>query len=201
MSDPVFTDDLPLGEARALLRLLVDDGAECPCCRQYAKVYRRSIHASMASALIAVYRANGRDWGKVTDLLTHRQNADFAKLAHWGLIQADDGHREDGSKRTGVWRVTFVGELWLLGKTTVAKYVRVYNGRRLTFVEDEQVGIRDALGDEFDYGQLMGRRGYDCATHGHLLADSDVCQACGTTVDPPPLFPTNPTTPRHYDVP
>lgn len=200
MSD-VFTDDLPLGEARTLLRLLVEDGAECPCCRQYAKVYRRSIHASMASALIAVYREHGRDWGKVTDLLTHRQNADFAKLALWDLIQADDGVREDDSKRTGVWRITSRGEAWLHGATTVAKYVRVYNKRRLSFVQGAEVSIREALGDEFDYGQLMGRRGYDCATHGHLLADSDVCQACGTTVDPQPLFPTSPTTPRHYDVP
>ncbi len=36
MPDPVrFNDSMPLSDARATLRTLVDVGHQCPCCRQY----------------------------------------------------------------------------------------------------------------------------------------------------------------------
>ena len=36
--------EMTLDEAKAWLRDQVDDGAHCPCCGQFAKVYKRRIH-------------------------------------------------------------------------------------------------------------------------------------------------------------
>lgn len=158
MSTPAaFIDTMTLADARALLRTLVDDGHECPVCKQHAKVYRRTIHASMASALLVVWRENGTDWAYVPDTLTHRQNADFAKLAHWGLIEAEEGERADGSKRTGRWRVTTTGASWACGFVSVPKYAHVYAGRKLKLSGPEFTRA-DALGDTFDFAALMGTR-------------------------------------------
>lgn len=150
-----FTDDMTLGEARDLLRKLVDEGHKCPCCTQFAKVYRRTIHAAMARDLIASYRMYGS--GVFFDLTTvtgKRGTGDFTKLRYWGLVEQEEGHREDGSTRVGRWRITPAGEAWLYARTTVTKYARLYDGRCLSLVGD-QVNIKDALGKKFDYTELM----------------------------------------------
>lgn len=150
-----FSGAMPLFEARSKLRELVDDGHECPCCRQFAKVYRRRIHASMAAGLIAFYRAYDLAWGYVPDVLpTDRLSADFPKLRYWRLIEEELEERDDGSSRTGRWRVLPYGAAFVAGRVSVPKYARVYDGRCLGLVGDP-VTIRDALGKRFDYAELM----------------------------------------------
>lgn len=148
-------DELTVAEARELLRPLAQDGGHhCPLCRQLAKVYRRKIHTTMARALIRAYRHNGRAMAYLPDTLTHRENADWAKLVYWGLIEAEVDVRGDGSVRTGKWRVTDAGEHWIWRETWVPKYADIYDGRLLRLV-GEPVSIIDALGARFDYGELM----------------------------------------------
>lgn len=148
-----FRDEMTLGEARDAMRDLVEEGHNCPVCTQFAKVYRRRIHATMARELIAFWREAGRDWCYLPDSVVAR-GGDMVKVRYWGMIEEDDGVREDGSKRTGWWRVTELGERWILGRATVPMYARIYNGRRLGLV-GQPVNIRDALGRKFDYGELM----------------------------------------------
>jgi hypothetical protein len=151
---PGFSDDMTLGEARALLRTLVDDGAACPCCTQFAKVYRRKIHSRMARDLITFYRQHGREWGHSTETLG-ASAPDFVKLVYWGIVETDDlGLREDGSKRTGWWRITSDGVEFLFDRARTPKYARVYDGRCLGLTGDP-IGIRDALGNRFFYRDLM----------------------------------------------
>lgn len=149
----MFSDDMTLGEARALLRDLVDEGAECPCCRQFAKVYKRKIHSRMARDLIQFYRAHWGGWGHSTETLGATA-PDFVKLAYWGLVEAMPGEREDGSSRVGLWRVTPKGVNFLFARITVPKYARIYDGRCLGFTGDP-VMIGDALGKKFRYDELM----------------------------------------------
>lgn len=60
MPDPVrFNDSMPLSDARATLRTLVDVGHQCPCCRQFSKVYRRRLNAGMAASLVKLWAAVG----------------------------------------------------------------------------------------------------------------------------------------------
>src|SRR4051812_31837782 len=103
-----FRDDMTLKEARDLLRTLVDDGQPCPCCTQMAKVYRRKIHTTMARYLIEMAKAGKmerREWVNVVEL-ARQHSPDLVKCRYWGLVEKEDATREDGSNRTGWWRLT-----------------------------------------------------------------------------------------------
>lgn len=148
-----FHDRMTLGEARAILRELVDDGHPCPCCSQFAKVYRRKIHAGIARGLIAAYRHAGREWFHGPTVIQAGDSGEVSRLRYWGLVEEATERRDDGG-RAGWWRVTDRGEAWVRGRATVPKYARIYDGRCLGLTGDP-VTIRDALGSRFDYDELM----------------------------------------------
>lgn len=148
-----FADSMTLKEAQDLLRTLIDEGHKCPCCTQFAKVYKRKLHTSMATGLIVVAKL-APEWVPIADVLEHKQIADFAKLRYWGLVIEEPAHREDGSGRTGYWRVTGAGHRFVDNTLSVPSHARVYDGRSLGLT-GKYISIRDALGDRFDYGELM----------------------------------------------
>jgi len=152
-----MTNGPTLEDAKQWLRDRIDDGARCPCCTQLAKVYKRRVHSTMARELITIYRASPEcDWLYLPDVLRLRgaHGGDTVKATYWGLIEEDDDIREDGSSRTGWWRLTEAGRGFVLGEHKIPKYARVYDGRLLGF-EGEMATIRDALGAKFDYDLLM----------------------------------------------
>ena len=146
-------DDETLGAAREWLRHRVDEGATCPCCTQFAKVYRRKINAGMAHALIHMYRHAQTEWFYLPDITSRWQGRDEAGLRYWALIEELQEKREDGG-RAGWWRITPLGHRFVLREVRVPKYARVYDGRCLSLT-GEPVSITDALGDKFDYDELM----------------------------------------------
>jgi hypothetical protein len=154
-----FDDDMSLAQARELLRTLVDEGHRCPCCSQFAKVYRRKIHSTMARELIHFYRRAGLDWFDLPLLAgecSGRRRAytgDSAKLRYWGLLVENEERRDDGG-RAGWWHVTDKGARWVLRSILVPKYARIYDSRCLA-LDGDPVSIVDALGDRFDYRELM----------------------------------------------
>jgi hypothetical protein len=149
-----FHDDMTLGEAREILRELLDAGHKCPCCTQMAKIYRRKITGRQAAALISLFRAAGRDYGHFPTVAPdHYEAAQAALLRYWGLTEELQEKREDGG-RAGWWRVTERGEAWIRGQTTVPKYARTYDSRCLGLT-GESVTVVDALGTKFNYNELM----------------------------------------------
>lgn len=148
-----FHDEMALGNARDLLREMVEDGTECPCCRQFAKVYKRRIHSRMAADLIRFYRVHGQEWGHSTRTLGATA-PDFVKLRYWNLVIPQEGEREDGSHRVGLWRISDEGWRWLHNGSTVMSHARLYDGRCLGFA-GKPITIREALGKRFDYSELM----------------------------------------------
>lgn len=137
-----------LGDAKEWLRRRVEDGAKCPLCDQFSKVYKRKINSGMARALISMYRQCGTEWFHLPSVRTWTSR-DEAALAYFGLIeQAGVGFAQ------GTWRVTPLGELFAKGQVRVHKYARVYDGRLLG-LQGDLVDIKDALGDKFDYEELM----------------------------------------------
>jgi hypothetical protein len=154
MSDqghPVFTDDMTLGEARTLLRQYVNDGYKCPCCTQFAKVYRRTINSGMAISLLTMWRAAGADWQHVPTTVGGKSREE-GKLAYWGLVEPQTSDEDEPQR--GWWRVTRKGIAWLAGRITVEKYANVYDGRCLR-LHGEPITLRQALGKKFDYEELM----------------------------------------------
>lgn len=135
-----------LEEARQWLRERVRDGAKCPCCTQFAKVYRRKLNSGMAYSLIRMYRTNGVGYVDI-QANVHSKSGDTAKLRYWGLIEA---HPE----KRGLWRVTNLGEMFVRGLTTVLSHAELYDDRLLR-LDGDAIDIRQALGNKFDYYELM----------------------------------------------
>lgn len=153
--DTPLTDDISLGDARKWLRECVDDGAKCPVCTQFAKVYRRKVNSSMAYGLIVMYRVHGLQWGHAPSTEhVARLGGELARLRLWGLVQEQTAVRDDGG-RAGWWRVTMKGEQFIRNEILIPKYVRIYDGRVLSRDTDQMVSIIDALGTRFDYRELM----------------------------------------------
>ena len=146
-----FPDAATLGEARAWLRLHVDKGERCPCCTQFAKVYRRKINAGMARALIRMCRLGATEdyIHTATAIVCH----EVAQLSWWGLISEEPIERPDGG-RAGWWKVTPLGERWAHNRARVAKFVHIYDSRVLGLDDTEQWSVVDALGKRFDLEEL-----------------------------------------------
>lgn len=143
-----------LEEAKAWLRERVDEGERCPCCTQMAKVYRRTIHSTMARTLVVAHHQHGLDWFHLATLTaTTGRGGEEGKLRYWGLIEEETGRRPDGG-RSGWWRITPLGADFVLGRAKVQKYARIYDGRCLG-LDGEEISIRDALGKKFNYDELM----------------------------------------------
>jgi hypothetical protein len=157
-----------LHEAKKWLRGMSKKGAKCPCCTQLAKIYRRKLNSSMAYILLIIvreYRLNGGAFIHVPSMINRKGmepavaaavRGDWAKLAFWGLIEEKKKDDDDTQKRTsGKWRPTGLGIAFVNDKATVPRYCNFYDGRALSFSDDEKTTIKDALGDKFDYVDLM----------------------------------------------
>lgn len=141
-----------------------NEGAECPCCSQYVKMYRRSITSSMAWALLLVYRHMQKhpklEWVHAQDFLKKQpvpaavMSGDFSKMEHWGLITKKHGVREDGSKRVGFYALTEKGKLFCENKVSVPQKAHIYNQSLFGF-SGKNINIREALKKKFDYDELM----------------------------------------------
>ena len=146
----------PLVHVESWMRQNVDKGVRCPACHQFAKVYKRKINSGMARSLIRMYLAGGADKLEYIHVPTAvgSRSREEGKLRYWGLVEEELEKRPDGG-RAGYWRVTPSGELFVKGLMTVYSHARIYDGRCLGLT-GPQVSILDALGDKFDYAELMG---------------------------------------------
>ena len=132
-------------------------GADCPVCGQFVKVYKRTINASMAAQLIRAYKLyGGRETFHIKNILEGEGGgADFAKLRYWNLII--ELHNDNPFKKnSGRWQLTEHGCAFIMGFRKIPKYALIYNGRFLDFDGDETITIQDALGNKFNYRELMG---------------------------------------------
>lgn len=145
-----------LDEAQEWLRQHVDEGARCPCCTQYAKVYRWSLYGSIIKALILLHRVGGTtEFSSLRDIrsLGYTEQGGATRLRFWNLAEEERVVRSDGGK-AGYWRVTSLGEAFILGRIAIPKYAYVYDNRLLR-LDGERVNVRDVLGTRFSYDELM----------------------------------------------
>jgi hypothetical protein len=160
MSDKFTPITGTLEEAKEWLRKRVDKGASCPCCTQFAKVYKRKLNSSMARGLLVLLRyatAHPDEDLHIPSIFREEKvcsSNDGALLRHWGLIQACSGVRSDGSTRIGFYRLTQLGREFALDRVSVPMYAILYS-ERLLRLSKEQTSIRDALGNKFNYQELM----------------------------------------------
>jgi len=153
--DPATTT---LRAAKVWLAKKLNDGAECPCCGRHSEIYKRSLNSAMVFVLILIDRS--KDYNQLhvpsyinaqvkNPKLAASVRGDWAKLVHWGLIE---------ETRRGCYRITEKGRLFVRNRSRVPKHVWVYDGEALDQQDTETVSVVEALGDKFDYSELMGAR-------------------------------------------
>ena len=157
----LFNRPPTLSEAQAIVENGRDNGIECPCCGQFAKIYRRKINSMMARGLIELYRqSRDRFWIDIKEinralrgLATVNPTSDFAKLAYWGFV-ADRGNDDPDKRRSGIWSITEKGKAFACRRIRVPEKVFLYNGESIGF-SSQTTDIVEALGKKFSYWELM----------------------------------------------
>jgi hypothetical protein len=157
-----------LAHAKAALRARLRKGARCPLCTQHAKVYRRTVTASMARELVFLVRLHDKRGGWVhgSDVIgaiagvpgkaiRGATSGDFSKLELFGLTEAKPNTDDPAKRESGYWRPTDLARQFVRGEVTVAKYAEIYDGELLRLDASQRITIRDALGKRFDYAELM----------------------------------------------
>jgi len=128
------------------------EGIECPCCGQYAKVYRRKLNSGMAEWLLwLVKQSRVASWVDIRD--SSVRGGDYGKLTHWGLIQ-HMANVDPAKRGSGFWRPTDKGIAFAERRVSVPSHVFLYNNQVIGF-SDSPCSIVDALGKKFDYTMLM----------------------------------------------
>ena len=160
---PVFTPDMtaPVGIMRVqCFEFIKGRGRSllCPLCDQRMQRYKRSINKKMVETLFKLYKKNlledGR-WVPVQEIYTKGSSGDYAKLRHWGLIEAMD-KRSAYKNSVGYWRITALGKLFAEGNVKVAKFAVLYDNQCVGF-EGDQVNVAQCHGENFSYPALMSR--------------------------------------------
>ena len=151
------TETYTLADLRGNWRAVIEaDGGHCPCCDRWGKVYRRNLNASMARALIWLVNQpdRGDGWVHVPSsapawMLRTQQ---LPTLHLWGLV--NDFPRETKLASSGLWQATPAGVEFAHNRSTVSKYVYVYNNE----LQDKggvDISIIDALGNKYNYHEIM----------------------------------------------
>jgi hypothetical protein len=130
-------------------------GLTCPCCSQFAKLYRRKLNSGMARALLML-RGQGRHytdgWVDVTGLGRAMQqllhHLEYTKLRFWKLIE------KHPQAKQSVWRLTDLGHTFAENRVRVSRCVYVYDNE-VRGLDGGTTSVREALGDHFDYDELM----------------------------------------------
>lgn len=159
---------LAQAHAEVMIAIHTKPGIVCPACTKLAKVYRRSISASVVSYLqkmIQTHALTGEEWlyitGKkkeagVPGYIKAPAGGDYAKLRWWNLIEQMDMKRDDGSPRNGRWKVTAEGLRFARGEIRVPRYIWEYNNKPIEEQPDSKlVFIHEIKGVEFDFQSIL----------------------------------------------
>ena len=138
-----------LEEARTYIKENLDEGVTCPCCHQTAKRYVRKLNSGLASALCIAYAQFGTNPFHVPSLRGLPGFSEFSKLRYWALAQQEE--------EKGYWRITSNGRFFAEGYISVPQFAVLFDSE-LEHLKGENINVREALGDHFDYDQLMAQR-------------------------------------------
>lgn len=153
---------MSLQDAQNIVSSAARNGLHCPCCGQYAKIYNRKFNSGMARTLITFYKHHRKTPGWVHVLKEFGfgksgatfVSGDYGKLAYWELLEASKLKKTDGNPKSGIHRITPLGISFVEKRVQIPRHCFIYNDRLLA-VSDEKLFITEALGDDFNYDELM----------------------------------------------
>ena len=154
---------------KALLQRARLDRVRCPCCKRWCRIYKTKFHSGMARALIKLYHlgiqsTDGWIYLRRTDR-SHLYNKllawNMTKLPCWGLTRSELLQHDKVPKGTcrRRWQLTPLGHRFVLGLASVPRHMLIPTGMLNEvfepFDKNETTTITAALGDHFDYSELM----------------------------------------------
>lgn len=158
---PMFTGDTLAAARQRFFDEAQRNGYVCPCCERFGKFYRRKLNSQMARTLIRMYRlsmgakAPPLPWLDIDSILTSRAaQADYGKLRYWKLVENKPNEENPEQKDSGLWRITLAGIVFARGNIALPKYKIIYNDE-VRGESEEKVTIYEALGEKFNYADLM----------------------------------------------
>lgn len=153
-------DTRTIQEVKRLIASRIDDGVICPCCNRFMKRYKRKFNSGMAASLIFLVKACSDEngifrWSEISkEAPRHVINSrEIGKLVHWGLA-VEKENKDKTKKMSGFWKPTVYGVNFVYADSVISKYVYLLNNV-VTEFSDEKIDIFDALGDKFNYEELM----------------------------------------------
>jgi hypothetical protein len=147
-----------LRDVKQYLQSRLPVGASCPCCGQFAKIYRRKFNSAMATTIrecaenfamnpipfhaptVLKLRGKGRD-------------RDMAFLEDWGLVRAVEG-KGIGGRTAGMYEVTQDGISFVANQKEVPRYLFFYNAGVIG-KSKETIRFQDAKIDRFNVAEVM----------------------------------------------
>ena len=136
-----------------------EDGEICPCCNQLCKVYYRKFNRNMAMFLISLAKKSTEEkkWIHYKDC--EYSARDYAAVTYWDLASIKNTNA--GKAHSGYWLPTRKGVDFINGKIQIPSHVILFDGdidwSRGGF-SSKQLDIKEALGRDFSYEELMGAR-------------------------------------------
>ena len=132
------------------------EGAICPCCGRFDKIYNRKINLASVKVLARLYwvsKRNGGGYYHYSDFINGQTGRDFgAYFVPLGLVERAE--KTDDSKRTsGMYRITEAGNAFVEGRIKIPERVILHHNKPLG-VSQEQSYIYD-FWPEFNYRELM----------------------------------------------
>ena len=152
-----------INEGKEYLARHRDSGAQCPCCSQLVRVYKRKLHAEMCGYLYGLYTLCAKiDRHYTTQEIIQASGhlnrmgvtSNGTLLQHWGLIEKIDISNNAGAP-AGSYRITPTGVMFMEDKLKVPCCVLLLNGIAYGHIDDNLVGVRECMKDSFNYDELM----------------------------------------------
>lgn len=123
----------------------------CPCCMQVAQLKDYHLTVEMVKVMVILHRGDkgfidvGPHLEEVNKLGANIRSRNWARLTVWGMLEANDKKQ---------YRLTEQGRKFVLVEISAPLTIQMYNGKFIRFGSEWGM-IKDVLGEEIDYDQLM----------------------------------------------
>tara|TARA_R110002167_G_scaffold6763_1_gene31941 strand:+ start:8059 stop:8562 length:504 start_codon:yes stop_codon:yes gene_type:complete len=130
------------------------EGAICPCCFEFNKVYHRTIPVNTVKSLFKLHQLNSQEARAYhsREFTESHSGGDFAKIAALGLFSKVK-NLSTKKKESGYWYITESGKEFCRGDSLIQEKLIIYHNQ-LIGTEGTFKSIRD-FWPEFDYSELM----------------------------------------------
>ena len=132
---------------------------DCPTCGRHSRMYKRKLHTGIALALIKLFHAGGaQDFVHISSIMTKKDEEisgfDISIARFWKLVETREKAPDKRTKSSGQWKLTRHGQAFVMNQLKIQKYAMLFDNRCTGFYGDD-VGIKDCLGNKFNYEELM----------------------------------------------